>query len=618
MKHRKARFALILAFLLLLGTLPAQALEPEVGSLHEQGGGTELHLETGVGRTISNLFTNDDELVTEETFTVELDGISWGWNNPDVENSLWIHTGNAIPGSVYTLTAVRKSDGAVFTIPVAVVLPTHGFYSGPTATNESFLLTADTRNDNVINYLKSGRELYLIDRYGRIQSVTCDSPAVSAELLENRAVKLVLSEEVTEGSRSAALQVEMPGRTQTFSLLFTDGKGLVTRNNKTKWEIEAGGYGWTQLFTMENETVTADRFTLSSQLGAAVRLYTDSVSYNASSLRPGTVDVLTATRIADGETFTMPVEITLPYYGFYSGEEATNESFLCAAGSSLAVPFRYDPEDPQPVYYRSKNAAIMAASIDSPALTASVTASGAVRIALAEGVTRGNELGVLHFSTEYGAGTQSLIFTDGTLMLCGSSTIASSLPRERNELKLNDLDGAPVSREEYPTLRVSGDGLGSAAWEGETPVWSGAAETGTGTLTAVSADGSRSLTLFLECRLPNNGFYDAPERSAAHYLSKGTSYTGQYDEENGRQIYYFGQASASDLSFRSANSGDGRVSAAPYGDGACLAIRLDDSVQEQTVETQIQYSGVNGYGSNWPGTLNVRFVPAVTHRHELE
>ena len=152
----KKLISLNLVLLLLLTLLPLGAAAESAG-LKDDWGETSFNAQAS-GISSRFLFTEDGEQLTPETFDVSADICSVSWSG---RGRVELNGTDLRPGVSGTLTAVRKADGKIFTMPITVYLPSYAYFRTNEFTDAAFITSLDNGR---INYADDPalRTVYLI------------------------------------------------------------------------------------------------------------------------------------------------------------------------------------------------------------------------------------------------------------------------------------------------------------------------------------------------------------------------------------------------------------------------------------------------------------------------
>ena len=435
-----------------------------------------------------------------------------------------------------------------------------------------------------------------------------------------------------------ALSLLLPGasaETEGALLSYTDERSLTDDFGRSTMFISFGRSYLGTLYLPDGSMVNPNEFEVWVSGGSVRSLYFNGrYHFNVwlDGQRPGSRETFHAVRSSDGADFTMPVEVTVPDIGLYSAPERSNESYLDYFGYGsgiLQATFRYSAEQ-HDVYLCTSFSIVGLMSCETlPArsgveIGAVLLDEHTVYLSIPADTT-GVYVANLQLYETVGPQYYSVTFSDSHALLAeGRGALFIACPDNREpgkyenwrSLSVTGEDAKPILPEQYPDLSIDGDDVGQVELTADSGLnWKIGYPGRSATVRISTQDGSDWREMVLASILPDSGFFDAPEKSPEHYLS-ASSYTGDYTETEGRTVYYFAQASASDLVFNEAwaEDSDAPISVELANGGECLKISLDGGMYGQDFGTGFSYRGV-AYNRTWEGSASVFFREA--HKHAL-
>ena len=584
-----------------------------------------------IGNNNNNiLYMEDGTAITEAEFDLSADICPVRWNNWGQGDHVMLDgtklTGSDV-GRTGTLTATRKADGKRFTMPIIVELPWIGWFTTEEITPASF--AAPALNAVTINYTEhpAQRTLYLLisknngDQFGPLSSVN-GSGSITVEWVSSKEISVQL-DPAASGTHSISFSYGWGDHVETRSITFTDGLILLTTNGQARLDVEQPNITNYMLKTIDGTVLTPEEFDIISGIGSAY--WTEQwVSIDVRNAQFGQEGNLTATRKADGKTYSIPVRAIAPFLGWYSRPEQTADALI--SGRMPELLWNYTSKGLPNLYLMIRGGRSFTVEADNPYIEWSriKTAQGesAAVITLAPEVSGTFETWLtLKDDSGQTVSTIPAIFTDGAAMFPSYRSVSiSTVGHGSNGFHMIDGDLQPVTEADYPVLTIT-SGLGNVFWDESGSLCWDAREVGaglSGTITAASADGSKTLSIPAFTVLPERGFYSEPVRNEETYLQP-YDYFGTYSEEEGRTVYYLAVASNSDLCFFEAESSNEKIKLEYESGMPGLKITLDADAEGE-VSTGVTYLARYEYynqrteqiewSRDYRGTFQVHFRPA--------
>ena len=276
------------------------------------------------------------------------------------------------------------------------------------------------------------------------------------------------------------------------------------------------------LYTSEKELISETDFAVSADQGRA-EVTGSTVTFESDGLRPGETGTITATRLSgDGESYTIPFTVIMPYVGWYSKPEYDEKNLLEAWGSNKS--FFYTGADGVRKVY------LMVTNGDRPVTIEEQSGSEEITAEMMNGVVEGKDSTILSFTfsdavtagtytktvraaTAYDrAVTWTVTFTAGLALKTSGNKTMIEVPlsaKQGDWFSLCTMKDEPVTSD---TFTISSD-KGRADLSGDN-VWvsiEGMNVGDTGTITATRlSDPDDRYTIPFTVTLPTYGWYSEP------------------------------------------------------------------------------------------------------------
>ncbi|MBR3704126.1 MAG: leucine-rich repeat domain-containing protein [Oscillospiraceae bacterium] len=222
-------------------------------------------------------------------------------------------------------------NGKTYSLPVSVTLPEVGFYSSETPSIDTYLSEFRVTGEDSVFYFISNCEYRLTD-------VRPDASFLQAEKVNDYCWKLTVTGQIDTNSRRIYFDRENDsGHTITndsrFLSLIDRTPGLRYRYGNSEndllynaWNIEVDYYSYVLFYFFDGENeypVSPDELILPELVEIVWSDYDN--RYEIHGVRPGsgTIDY-----VRDGVTYSLPVSVTLPEFGFYSSTTVSEATYL--------------------------------------------------------------------------------------------------------------------------------------------------------------------------------------------------------------------------------------------------------------------------------------------------